>query len=360
MNLSLGIVGMPNVGKSTLFNSLTKNSIPAENYPFCTIDPNHGVVAVNDARLEKIAEIEKPEKITPAVVEFVDIAGLVKGASKGEGLGNQFLANIREVSAIVHVVRSFNDSKISHVENSVDPKRDIELINTELILKDLETIQGRKIALKSKARTNKKFEPLVIFLENLERHLSSGKLAFDYQSENNDETSSLRTELFLLTDKPVLFIVNSSEEDFVKDRNFIQEAVGAHKVIALNIKAEAELSALEEAEKKEFMEELGIRSTGLDLLTKEAYKLLGLVSFFTSGPKESRAWTIKTGSIAPKAAGVIHSDIENNFIAADVVNWKDFVDLEGWNNSRDNGKVALQGKDYIVKDGDLILFKHNS
>lgn len=350
---------MPNVGKSTLFNSLTKNDIPAENYPFCTIDPNHGIVPVHDLRLNKIAEIEKPEKITPAVVEFVDIAGLVKGASKGEGLGNQFLANIREVSAIVHVVRAFQNPNITHVENSVDPARDIELINTELILKDLETIQSRKGAIEGKVRANPKLKPLSEFLDNLEQHLSAGKLAVEFENINNDEVKALRNELFLLTDKPVLYVVNSSEGNFEKDKEAIKEIVGDHNILPLDIKAESELAMMDDEERAEFMSELGIESSGLDLLTQEAYEMLGLISYFTSGPKESRAWTIKKGSLAPEAAGVIHSDIQNNFIAADIVSWKDFVELGGWTKAREVGKVQLGGKDFVMRDGDVVLFKHN-
>lgn len=366
MNLSLGIVGLPNVGKSTLFNALTKQTVPAENYPFTTIDPNVGVVAVADERLYKISEIAKPAKTIPAVVEFVDIAGLIKGAAEGEGLGNKFLSNIKEVSAIIHVVRAFDNTNITHVENSVDPKRDIELINTELILKDLETLQNRISALQSKSRFDKDVNDQVTFLKELMSYLESGKLGVDFRPETlnyRDMTTfktlkEARRELFLLTDKPVIYLVNTDEDGSSLRIKAIKEVVGDKPMILIDIKTEYDLASMTDEERVEFMEELGIEKTGLERLTKAAYELLGLISYFTEGPEEVRAWTIKKGAKAPEAAGTIHTDFEKKFIAAEVCAYQDFVSAGSWNQAKSNGKVRLEGKEYTFQDGDITVFRH--
>lgn len=366
MNLSLGIVGLPNVGKSSLFNALTKQQVPAENYPFTTIDPNVGVVAVADERVDKIAEIAKPAKITRAIVEFVDIAGLIKGAASGEGLGNKFLSNIKEVSAIVHVVRAFDNSNITHVENSIDPKRDIELINTELILKDLDTIQNRVTALQAKSRFDKDIAEQVEFLKELSSHLESGKLGVDFKPETLDfsdmtiykNEKTVRREIFLLTDKPVIYLVNTDEDESSAKVQSIKEAIGDKPMILIDVKTEYDLATMTDEERAEFMKELGIGSTGLQRLTKAAYDLLGLISYFTEGPEEVRAWTIRKGAKAPEAAGTIHTDFEKKFIAAEVCAYEDFASAGSWNQAKSNGKVNLQGKEYVFKDGDITVFRH--
>lgn len=361
MKLSLGIVGLPNVGKSTLFNALTKQNVLAANYPFATIDPNHGIVPVRDERLSQIAKVQNSEKIINAAVEFVDIAGLVKGASKGEGLGNQFLANIRETSAIVQVVRAFEDGNITHVEDTVNPLRDIELIQTELLVKDIDSIESRIKGLEGKAKSDAKQKPVLEYVKNLLDHLGNGNLANSFERSSNELCEQARKELFLLTDKPIIYLVNVNDEEKANAEKLVKGFVGEnHSVLAMDIKVEAELIQLDDEDRAEFMKELGIEKSGLDTLTMEAYSLLSLQSFFTAGPMEARAWTIKKGDTAPQAAAAIHNDFEKNFIAADVVTWKDFVDFGGWNGAKDNGKQRLEGRDYIVNDGDVMLIKHNA
>jgi GTP-binding protein YchF len=355
MNLSLGIVGLPNVGKSTLFNALTKQSVPAENYPFCTIDPNVGIVAVSDPRLNKIAEISKPAKITPAVVEFVDIAGLVKGAASGAGLGNKFLSHIKEVSAIIHLVRGFKNSNITHVENSLDTKRDIELINTELVLKDIDTVTNRVNSIKSRARFEKGLAEELTHLEGLLKHIEAGNLAIDFEAPSEEEVLNARKSLFLITDKPVIYLVNTDDPSSIDE---IQKVVGNKKVIAMDVKIESELAGMDDSDRAEFMKDFGFEETGLERLTRAAYELLGLISFFTEGPEEVRAWTIKKDSKAPVAGAAIHTDFQKKFIAADVCYFQDFLDAGSWEGAKTNGKVGLQGKEYVVKDGDIMIFKH--
>jgi len=362
MNLSLGIVGLPNVGKSTLFNALTQNNVPAENYPFNTIDPNVGVVPVMDPRLQQLADLIKPAKITPAVVEFWDIAGLVKGAAEGEGLGNKFLANIRNVTAIVHVVRAFVKDFVTHVENSIEPKRDIELINTELILKDLETLEAKLGTMRGRVRADRKLQPQADMLEALKTHLESGKLASQFEiSESDKDSQELFDSMFLLTSKPVIYLVNSEESKIAANVAAIREVVPVTShVIGMDIKLEAEIANLPVEERDEYLKELGMDEPAIARLTREAYKLLGLISFFTAGETEVRAWTIHDGDKAPQAAGTIHTDFEKHFITSDVVKFADFIACGGWVGAKEQGKARLGGKEYVVQDGDVMLFKHNT
>ncbi len=355
MSLSVGIVGLPNVGKSTLFNALTRSKqADAQNYPFCTIDPNVGVVEVPDARLQKLAEVSKSQKIIPTAIEFVDIAGLVKGASEGQGLGNKFLSHIREVDAIVQVVRSFSDSNVIHVNNKVNPQEDADIINLELVLADLQTVSKKLDTVKRNAKGAgaKEFEKQVEMFTRLEAQLQAGKPARDLEY-NEDETLWVK-ELQLLTMKPMLYVVN------VDEGGHAGQIDGKTPQIEVSAKLEAELADLSEEEAKDYLKELGLNESGLDRLITASYKLLDLITFFTSGEQETRAWTVKRGAKAPEAAGVIHTDFVKGFVKADVVNWQDFAEAGGWSKIKETGKMKLEGKEYIVKDGDVCYFHISS
>ena len=364
--MKLGIVGLPNVGKSTLFNSLTKAGAESANYPFCTIDPNVGIVAVPDERLKLLGDMYKSKKVTPAVIEFVDIAGLVKGASKGEGLGNQFLSNIREVDAIVHVVRCFEDANVVHVDGNINPLRDIETINLELIFSDIEILERRIAKTGKAARMDKSLAKEAALLEALKAHLEDGKLAKSYETDDEDELALLNS-YNLLTYKPVIFAANVAEDDLANDgadnegvkavRAFAAETDSEVFVICAQI--EQEIAELDDDEKAMFLEDLGLSESGLEKLIKASYKLLGLHSYLTAGEDETRAWTIKLGTKAPQAAGKIHSDFERGFIKAEVVNYKDLLEHGSLAAAREKGLVGMEGKEYVVKDGDVILFRFN-
>ncbi|MBM6829154.1 redox-regulated ATPase YchF [Anaerotignum lactatifermentans] len=364
--MKLGIVGLPNVGKSTLFNSMTLGKAEAANYPFCTIDPNVGIVTVPDERLTKLTEMYDSAKTTPAVIEFVDIAGLVKGASKGEGLGNKFLSHIREVDAIVHVVRCFEDTNVVHVDGSIDPIRDIETINLELVFSDLEILERRIAKTGKMAKADKSLQKEMDVLQKLKDALEQGISARAVEFDTPEEKAFVNS-LTLLTAKPVLYAANVAEEDLADDgasneyvgrvREFAEKEHS--EVFVLCAKIEEEISDLDEADKKEFLADLGVDGSGLDRLIAASYKLLGLISYLTAGPQESRAWTITKGTKAPQAAGKIHSDFERGFIRAEVVSYDDLMRLGSYNAAKEQGLVRSEGKEYVVKDGDVILFRFN-
>jgi len=353
MSLSIGIVGLPNVGKSTLFTALTRNEVEAANYPFATIEPNTGVVPVPDKRLDALAAIADPQEVIPAVVEFVDIAGLVKGASEGAGLGNQFLANIRETDAIAEVVRYFDDDNIIHVDGRVDPAGDAETIRLELILADMGTVEKALVRLEKEARKDKSLEAKLAAVRRVSDHLESGHRA--YSMDMTGEEREMIRDLHLLTMKPWLYIANVNEDQVLNEF----EAINGVIPIPICAKVEYDLAELDCDEAVEYLAELGLGEPGLNTLIREAYRLLGLQSYFTAGEKEVRAWTIPIGAKAPQAAGVIHTDFERGFIKAEVISYDDYVGLEGEKGAREAGKMRLEGKEYVVKDGDVVHFKFN-
>ena len=365
--MKLGIVGLPNVGKSTLFNSLTKAGAESANYPFCTIDPNVGVVTVPDERLNVLGEMYHTKKIIPAAIEVVDIAGLVKGASKGEGLGNQFLANIREVDAIVHVVRCFEDSNIVHVDGNIDPLRDIETINLELIFSDLEILERRISKAVRAARNDKTIAKELALMERIKAHLEDGKMAKSFDDINDEDEQQWLESYNLLTYKPVIFAANVAEDDLADDgaSNAGVQAVREYakkedcEVFVVCAEIEQEIAELDDDEKSMFLEELGLKESGLEKLIKASYSLLGLISYLTAGEPEVRAWTIKKGTKAPQAAGKIHSDFERGFIRAEIVSYDDLMACGTYNAAKEKGLVRLEGKEYVVQDGDIILFRFN-
>jgi hypothetical protein len=365
MALSIGIVGLPNVGKSTLFNALTKaQNAEAANYPFCTIEPNKAIVPVPDKRIDQLSMIVKPQRVQTAIVEFTDIAGLVKGASRGAGLGNKFLSHIRETSAVLHVVRCFEDENVIHVDGNVNPLRDIEVINTELILADIQTLENRVSRLEKLAKTDKKSQPLADTAKKLLEHLNTGEPAFTFSEKESDLFLELTKETPLITVKPVIYAANVDEDGLGADNEHVKtvhEFAAKHNARSVKIcaKIEEDMAGMTDDERSEFLESLGVSEGGLDRIIQHSYHALGLISYFTAGVKEVRAWTIKAGWKAPKAASVIHNDFERGFIRAEIVAFEDFIGCSGESGARNSGKLRTEGKEYVVGNGDVVHFLFN-